>query len=65
MPADRAGGKAISMLRWALIFLIIGLVAAALGVGGIAGPALEIARVLLVVFIILLVISLIAGRRVV
>ncbi len=52
------------MLRWALIFLIIALAAAALGLGGIEGTALYIAKILLVVFIILLLISVISGRRV-
>jgi uncharacterized membrane protein YtjA (UPF0391 family) len=49
------------MLRWALIFLIVALIAAMLGFGGIAGTAAEIARVLFFVFPVLLVISLLSG----
>jgi uncharacterized membrane protein YtjA (UPF0391 family) len=39
------------MLRWAVIFLVIALVAALLGFGGIAGTASGIALVLFWVFI--------------
>ena len=52
------------MLRWALVFLLVGLAAAALGFGGIEGLALQIARVLFIVFLVLFVISLVTGRRV-
>lgn len=51
------------MLSWALTFLIIALLAAALGFGGLAGTAAGIGKFLFVVFIILFVISLITGRR--
>ncbi len=51
------------MLRWALIFLLVGLAAAAFGLGGIEGMALQIARVLFFIFLILLIISLVTGRR--
>ena len=47
------------MLRLALIFLILGLVAGALGVYPVAGVASEIAWVLFVVFVILFAASLI------
>ncbi|GGY51891.1 DUF1328 domain-containing protein [Parvularcula lutaonensis] len=47
------------MLGWALTFLIIALVAAALGFGGIAGAASQIAIVLFWVFLALFAISLI------
>lgn len=45
------------MLRWALIFFVFALVAAALGFGGIAGAATGIAKFLFWVFVVLLVIS--------
>ena len=51
------------MLRWAITFFIIALVAAVLGFGGLEGAAMEIARILCVVFVILFIISLVAGRR--
>jgi uncharacterized membrane protein YtjA (UPF0391 family) len=49
------------MLYYALVFLVIALVAAALGFGGIAGASVGIAKILFFVFIILFVLSLIFG----
>ena len=51
------------MLRWALMFLIIALIAGVLGFWRLEGTAMWIAKVLAVVFLILFVISLITGRR--
>jgi uncharacterized membrane protein YtjA (UPF0391 family) len=51
------------MLRWALIFLVIAIIAAILGFGGLAGDLAWIAKVLLFVFLILFVVSLVMGRR--
>ena len=48
------------MLSWALTFLVIALVAAALGFGGIAVVAVDIAKLLFVVFLVLFVVALIA-----
>lgn len=55
--------KESTMLRWALIFLIVALVAGVLGFGVVEGTAAWIAKVLFVVFIILFIIGLISGRR--
>jgi uncharacterized membrane protein YtjA (UPF0391 family) len=49
------------MLGWAVTFLIIALIAAVLGFGGIAGFAIELAKIVFVVAIILFVISAIFG----
>lgn len=51
------------MLSWSLTFLIIALIAAALGFGGIAGTAVGIAKVLFFVFLVLFVVSLVLGRK--
>jgi len=51
------------MLRWALVFLVMALIAAALGFGGIAGTFAFFAKILFFVFLVLFVVSLIAGRR--
>ena len=51
------------MLRWALIFLVVAVLAAVFGFGGIAGESAWIAKILLVVFLILAVISFIMGRK--
>jgi len=49
------------MLYWALIFLVVALIAAVFGFGGIAAGAVQIARILFFIFLILFVISLIVG----
>jgi len=51
------------MLHWAIAFLIIGLVAALLGVSGVAGTATYIAYILFVLFVIGATVSFIVGRR--
>jgi uncharacterized membrane protein YtjA (UPF0391 family) len=50
------------MLRWAIIFLVVAIVAAILGFGGIAGAATDIARILALIFIVLFAVSLVLGR---
>ncbi len=49
------------MLYWAFVFLIIGIIAAIFGFGGIAGAAIGIAKVIFFIFIALFVIFLILG----
>lgn len=49
------------MMRWAIIFLVVALVAAVLGFSGIANFSFEIAKFVAVVAIILFVIALVAG----
>lgn len=45
------------MLRWALIFLVIALIAAALGFTGVYVAAAGIAKLLFYVFLVLFVVS--------
>jgi uncharacterized membrane protein YtjA (UPF0391 family) len=52
------------MLNWALTFFIVAIIAAVLGFTSIAGSAIEIARILFFVFLILAIVSLVFGRRV-
>ena len=49
------------MLRLALFFLVISIVAAVFGFGGISAAAADIARVLFFIFIVIFVVVLIAG----
>jgi len=49
------------MLRWAFIFLILGIVAGALGFGGVAGAAVGIAKFLFFLFIIMFLVTLLLG----
>jgi uncharacterized membrane protein YtjA (UPF0391 family) len=52
---------ALIMFGWALTFLVVALIAAVLGFGGIAGFAVEIAKIIFFVAIVLFVVSAIIG----
>jgi uncharacterized membrane protein YtjA (UPF0391 family) len=49
------------LLYWAIVFLVVGIIAAAFGFGGVAGTAVAGARILFWVAIVLFVIALIGG----
>ncbi len=49
------------MLYWAAVFLVIAILAAVLGFGGIAVGAAGIAKVLFFLFLVLFVVSLFTG----
>ncbi len=55
------------MLKWAFVFLVIGLIAALLGFTSIAGASIAVAKVLffvfMVIFVVLLIAGITAGRR--
>jgi len=57
------------MLRWAVIFFIVSIVAAFFGFGGVATAAAGMAKVLFFIFVALFLVALIsgiaAGRRIV
>ena len=56
-------GKGDAYFRWGIIFLVIALIAAALGFGGLAGTAAGAAKIVFVVGIILFLVSLFMGRK--
>jgi uncharacterized membrane protein YtjA (UPF0391 family) len=62
-PRSRNSLEVLAMLHYAVVFLVIALIAGVLGFGGIAGSAVGIAKILFAVFIILFVVSLLMGRR--
>ncbi|MDZ4755681.1 MAG: DUF1328 domain-containing protein [Phycisphaerae bacterium] len=49
------------MLYWAAVFLVIAIVAAVLGFGGVEGTAMSIGKILFLIFIVLFLVSLVAG----
>jgi uncharacterized membrane protein YtjA (UPF0391 family) len=57
----------VVMLNWAIVFLIVALIAGVLGFGGISATAAGIAKILFFIFLVLFLVSLIArlvqGRR--
>jgi len=52
----------VSMIGWALTFLVIGLIAAILGFTTVAGASFAIAKFLAVLFLILFLVFLVLGR---
>ena len=56
VPHSNYGG--LHMLRWALIFFVVALVAAVLGFTGIAMAAAGVAKILFYIFVVLFVLSL-------
>ncbi len=54
---------ALSMLNYAIIFLIIAILAGVLGFGVVAGTAALIAKICFVVFLVLFLFSLLGGSR--
>jgi uncharacterized membrane protein YtjA (UPF0391 family) len=59
VPKSSRGGK---MLRWAIVFLIVAIIAGALGAFRVQFIAAEIAWIIFVVFLILFVVALVTGR---
>lgn len=51
------------MFRWGILFLVVALIAAALGFGGLAGTAALAAKIVFVVGIILFLGSLFFGNK--
>jgi len=52
------------MLRWAFIFLVVGIIAGLLGFTGIAGASIGIAKFLFFLFVAMFVLFLILGLTV-
>ena len=49
------------MLSWALTFLVLAIIVAVFGFGGIAAGATQIAQILFFLFLVMFVVSLITG----
>jgi uncharacterized membrane protein YtjA (UPF0391 family) len=60
-PNQTIGGD--YMLYWAMVFLVVAIVAAIFGFGGIVSAAAGIAKILFFIFLILFIVSLFTGRR--
>jgi uncharacterized membrane protein YtjA (UPF0391 family) len=68
-PSGTDPNRRCDVLYWALMFLLVGLLAAALGFTNVAGGAIAIAKFLaglfLVLFLIFLVLGFTAARKIV
>ena len=61
MPAETDHQQERVMLHWALVFLVVALIAAVFGFGGIASTAAGMAQILFAVALVLFVVSILAG----
>ncbi len=59
---NQAVWEEVHMLNWAVTFFIIAIIAALLGFTSIAGSAVEIAKILFFVFLVLAVVTFLFGR---
>jgi uncharacterized membrane protein YtjA (UPF0391 family) len=63
--ADRAaagaGGWIVTLLRWALVFFLVSVVAGILGFTDISAASADIARVLFYIFVVIFLVLLILG----
>jgi uncharacterized membrane protein YtjA (UPF0391 family) len=50
------------MVRWAILFFVLALIAGLLGFGGMAGDFSYIAKILLFLFLVLFIVSAVLGR---
>lgn len=57
-PSSDAGRD---MIKWAIIFLVIGLIAGALGLGGVAGVSMGIAKFLFIGALLIAVVLFVLG----
>jgi len=58
---DRNEATVMSLLKWALIFLLISIVAALFGFTGISAATADIARILFYIFVVIFLVLLILG----
>jgi uncharacterized membrane protein YtjA (UPF0391 family) len=61
---NREREPAMSLLKWALIFLLISLVAALFGFTGISAATADIARILFFIFVVIFLVLLVLGLTV-
>jgi uncharacterized membrane protein YtjA (UPF0391 family) len=59
--AGRLEDQAVTLLKWALIFLVISIIAGILGFTGISAASADIARILFYIFIVIFLVLLILG----
>ena len=57
----QAGGIIVTLLKWALVFLVISIIAGVLGFTGISAASADIARILFYIFVVIFLVLLILG----
>jgi uncharacterized membrane protein YtjA (UPF0391 family) len=60
----RNGVTLVSLLKWALIFLVVSIIAGLLGFTGISAASADVARVLFYIFVVIFLVLLVLGLTV-
>jgi len=55
--------RSLIMLRYAVLFFVVAVIAALFGFGGLSAGAAQIAKLLFIVFLVLFAVSLVWGLR--
>jgi uncharacterized membrane protein YtjA (UPF0391 family) len=67
VPRDAGVRGESEMLKWSIVFAVVALIAGALGFGGVAGAAADVAKILFFLFaigfVIFLALGVMAGRK--
>jgi uncharacterized membrane protein YtjA (UPF0391 family) len=61
LPGAKAGERTMTILKWALIFFLVSVVAGILGFTGISAASADVARFLFYVFVVIFLVLLILG----
>jgi uncharacterized membrane protein YtjA (UPF0391 family) len=61
LSENKPGERAMTLLKWALLFFVVSIVAGILGFTGVAAASADIARVLFYIFMIIFVVLLLLG----
>jgi uncharacterized membrane protein YtjA (UPF0391 family) len=61
LSAKSIGEHAMTLLRWALLFFVISIVAGILGFTGVSAASADIARVLFYIFVVIFLVLLLLG----
>jgi uncharacterized membrane protein YtjA (UPF0391 family) len=54
VPLQLSGG----FLRWAIVFIVLAIIAAAVGASGVAGISMAVAKWFIIIFVLLAIVSL-------
>jgi uncharacterized membrane protein YtjA (UPF0391 family) len=60
-PRRKLGGAGMTLLKWALIFFVVSIIAGVLGFTGISAASADVARFLFYVFVVIFLVLLVLG----
>jgi uncharacterized membrane protein YtjA (UPF0391 family) len=58
---EPTGARAVTLLKWALIFFVVSVIAGVLGFTGISAASADVARILFYIFVVIFLVLLVLG----